>query len=224
MKLFSFIKYLFKSGIVILFLLLGLFAEANTEHADDIEIWTLVGAQTQWKNVEFSLINANFFTTDGGWFLNFTQIGFDFITEKAISFGVAYKQQYVQFPNLIRTEYRPILHGYYTKQIGGFELSDRNRLEFRIIEGKMFNCYRNRIRMEYNVRDKFTPYVSTASFFYFDEFRYSRQRTTLGAVIPIKSLHLNIFGIHQVECLFPKTDIETWCTSFILGTSLSYSF
>ena len=223
-KLFSFIKYLFKSGIIILFLLLGLFAKANTERADDVEIWTFVGAETQWKRVEFSLTSANFFTTEGGWFLNFTQVGFDFISEKAISFGVAYKQEYVQFPNVMRTEYRPMLHGYYNKQFGNFELSDRNRLEFRIIEGKMFNRYRNRIQLEYNVKDKLIPYVSTAAFFYFDELRFSRQRTTLGAIVPIKSVALNIFGVHQVDRLPPELDIETWYNRFILGTSLSYSF
>jgi hypothetical protein len=220
----SFKKYLYKTRSIILFLLLGLFVGANTEQAEDLEIWTFVGAETQWKNVEFSLTNANFFATEGGWFLNFTQVGFDFISERAISFGVAYKQEYVQFPNVMRTEYRPMLHGYYTKELGNFELSDRNRLEFRIIDGKMFNRYRNRIQLEYNVRDKLFPYVSTAVFFYFDEFRYSRQRTALGVVVPIKSLALNVFGVHQVDRLSPELDIETWYNRFILGTSLSYSF
>lgn len=224
----SFKKYLCKTGSIFLFLLLSICASANTETADDIEIWTSVGAETQWKRVGFSLSNANFFYGQDGWFLNFTQINIDFISNSAVSFGIAYKQEYVKLPANIRTdlrtEYRPMLHGYYTKQLGNFELSDRNRLEFRIIEGKMFNRYRNRIQLEYNYKNKLFPYISTAAFFYFDEFRYSRQRTTLGAVVPIKSLALNVFGVHQVDRLSPVLDIETWYNRFVLGTSLSYSF
>lgn len=224
MNLFSFKRHLYKTVSVIVFILLGLFAKANTEQAEDIEVWTFVGVNTEWKKVEFSIAYANFFKPEQGRFLYFTQVGFDFISEKAISFGVAYKQEYVELEGFKRTEYRPMLHGYYTKQFGNFELSDRNRLEFRIIDGEMFNRYRNRIQLEYNVRDKLIPYVSTAAFFYFDEFRYSRQRTTLGAVVLIKSVALNVFGVHQVDRILPELDIETWYNRFILGTSLSYSF
>lgn len=223
MNLFSFIKHLFKKAGLILLLLL-LLLNSRAEKADDIEIWTFVGAETQWKKVEFSLTNANFFTGEGGWFLNFTQVSFDFISQRDINFGVAYKQEYVKFPTFTRAEYRPMLHAYYSKQLGDLEISDRNRLEIRIFEDDVFNRYRNRIQLEYNVNNKIIPYISTEAFFYFDKVRYTRQRSTLGAIVPIKSLGINVFGVHQTDRLFANTEFESWYNRFILGTSLSYSF
>lgn len=199
----------------------GLFLYGNNKiFAEDYEVWTFVGAETEWKNVEFSLTSANFFVPEGGWFLNFTQVSFDFISKNNFSLGLAYKQEYVKFPNQMRTESRPMVHLFYNKEWGNFEFRDRNRLEFRIIEGKLINRYRNQLLLSYNKLKYLTPYISTELFFYFNPVNYVRQRTALGLNVPIKSVNLNLFAGHQINEGLPTI----WLKKYILGTSLSYSF
>jgi len=185
-----------------------------------MEIWTFVGARTEWKKVEFTLQNANFFQAEGGWFLDFTQASFEMKANKSFKLGFAYKQEYVKLMDIRRVEYRPMLHLYYSKKFGSFELRDRNRLEFRFFETGMVKRYRNQIMLSYKKFEKIIPYAYTEFFVYLDQFEYLRQRTALGFNVPIKSINLNVFGAHQSD----KISSEYWYKKFMLGTSLIYRF
>ena len=134
-KLVRFLLIIFFSGVFIL--------TAHHYHADEFEVWTFAGAETGLKRMELSFHNANFFAEQGGYFLNHTQISLDFLSKRSINFGIGYKQEYVKFPEYWRTEYRPMLHMYYTKMIGSFEFRDRSRWEFRFMDGELINRYRN---------------------------------------------------------------------------------
>ena len=208
------IVILFVTGILIL---KPAFA---AKHESEVEAWTFVGGNTKFSDFHFFFHSANFLRSDGVYFLNHTQLTLDYLTGKSIFFGIGYKQEYVKFPSYWRAEYRPMLHLYFEKKIGSFVFRDRSRWEFRIIDKELINRYRNQLQLQYKEFNKFTPYISTEFSFYFDEFNYSRQRTIIGALIPIQSFHLNVFLGHQLN----EDVLYEWRTKFILGTSLSYSF
>lgn len=220
MKSISLFKYCGKRIILVPFIVAILSVSSSKLYGNNFEIWTFVGAHTEWKKVEFTLQNANFFRTDGGWFLDFTQASFDFKTKRGINFGIAYKQEYIKILGFRRVEYRPMLHLYYSKIWGDFTLLDRNRLEFRFFETGMVNRYRNQIKLKYHKFEKIIPYVSTEFFFYFDKLKYVRQRTALGMNIPFKSLNVNVFGALELDKIQPGY----WYKKYLVGTSLNYSF
>ena len=210
-------------GLIKLFLLTtGLFLVVFSSRATDVELWTFVGGKTKIKNMDLSFHSANFFGHNFGWFLNHTQISLDFPSKSNFSFGVGYKQEYVdlQITEKWRAEYRPMLHLYYKKRWGYFSFRDRNRWEFRFMNGKLINRYRNQIQFTYHKFDNFKPYFSTEFSFYFNELGYSRQRTILGSEIPIKNLTLNLFFGHQVDEYF----LGHWFNKFMVGTAVSYTF
>ncbi len=220
MRSLSVLKYSAQRFIRLNILLLLLLAGNAKLYANSFEIWTFVGAGTEWENMSFYLGSANFFYAGGGWFLNHTQVSFNFATKKAVSYGLAYKQEYVKILKKTRKEYRPMLHLYYSKCFGHFEFKDRNRMEFRIFNSGTICRYRKRLSLHYTKINFIKPYVSTESFFYFNEINFARQRTVLGVEVPIRSLRLNVFGGHQTD----KITTGYWHHRFMAGTSLSYSF
>jgi hypothetical protein len=88
------------------------------------------------------------------------------------------------------------------------------------MNGKLINRYRNQLLFTYDKFNSFTPYFTTEFSFYFNELGYSRQRTTVGAQVPIKNLNLNVFFGHQVDEVIP----EYWYNKFMVGTGLIYRF
>lgn len=212
--------YIFKKPILftVSFILLVILSTK----AEEVESWTFVGAETKIKNTELSFHSANFFGHGFGWFLNHTQISLDFPSKHSFSFGIGYKQEYVdlQIRDKWRAEYRPMLHLFYEKKWGEFYFRDRNRWEFRFINGELINRYRNQVLLAYEKFNAFTPYLSTEFSFYFNELGYSRQRSIIGAEIPIKNVNLNLFFGHQIDEVIP----EHWYNKFMVGTGLIYSF
>ena len=190
--------------------------------ATDFENWTFVGGATKIGNMHFFFHSANFFRQGSDYFLNHTQMTLDFPSKSNFSFGIGYKQEYVEFEGRSnwRAEYRPMLHLYYTKEWGFLELRDRSRWEFRFIDGELINRYRNQVQLAFTKFKRITPYLSTEFSFYFNKLEYTRQRTILGAEIPIKSINLNLFVGHQINEDLP----EIWTHKIMLGTGLNYSF
>lgn len=202
--------------LIFIFIVLGF--PGNLKGAD-VEVWTFAGFEKEWKNANLSFQNANFFTDQPSWYLNNTQITFDLQTIKNVYFGVGYKQEYVKLTDRMRKEYRPMLRLLYQKSMGDFTFVERNTLEFRYIENEWINRYRNQLMLLYKKQKNFTPYISTEFFFKVRNFGYSRQRTLLGAFIPIKKISLNLFVAHQISELQPR-----WSEKIMLGTGLNYNF
>lgn len=197
-----------------------IFSAARSD-ASDFENWTFAGGQTKIKNMNFFFHSANFFREGSDYFLNHTQLTLDFPSQKAISLGIGYKQEYVDFSTRWRAEYRPMIHLYYNKSWGDFRFRDRSRWEFRFIDGELINRYRNQMQLMYSKFKVFTPYVSTEFSFYFDELGYSRQRNIVGSFIHvIDNVNLNLFFGHQLNEDIPGL----WTTKFMLGTGVSYKF
>ena len=194
---------------------------AGTSHAADFETWTFAGGQTKIRNMNFYFHSANFFRDGSDYFLNHTQLSLDFSSKRSISFGVGYKQEYVEFTDRWRAEYRPMLLMYYKKRWGDLSFRNRSRWEFRIIDGELINRYRNQLQLTYDKCKAFTPYVSTEFSFYFDELGYSRQRNIVGSFFHvIQNADINLFFGHQLNEDLPGL----WTTKFILGTGISYKF
>ena len=186
----------------------------------EVENWTFLGGETAIGKLGFSFHNANFFSHQNGYFLNHTQLSLDFPSKSNFYLGIGYKQEYVQFPTYWRAEYRPMLHLYYKKQWGNLNFRDRSRWEFRFMDGQLINRYRNQVQLAFTKFENIKPYFSTEFSFYFNKLNYTRQRTILGAEIPIKKVSLNLFLGHQINEDFP----EIWNTKIMLGTGASYSF
>ncbi len=218
MRIFQFTR--FKITRSLLFFTVILFLIINTLKAGGYEIWTFAGAETHWRNMGISLRSANFFLQDGNWYLNHTDLSINFPSKNNFSLGLGYKQEYVKFPDRIRAEYRPMINLFYTRNWGHFQFKDRNRWEFRFMDGEFINRYRNQVLFTYNKNKSFIPYFSTESSFYFNKLDYTRQRTIIGANIPIKSLTLNPFLGYELN----KGLSGVWTHKMMPGASLIYNF
>ncbi len=192
----------------------------NVSKAADFEIWTFVGCQAKLKPVNISFHSANFFRDGSGYYLNHTQLTIDFVSKRNVSFGIGYKQEYVDFTSHWRAESRPMLHLYYNKSFKNFSFRDRNRWEFRFIDGDLIHRYRNQMQLAITRFDKITPYFSTEFSFYFNKLVYTRQRTILGTEIPINNIKLDLFLGHQINEDFPGF----WANKFMMGTGFKYIF
>jgi len=209
--MYKLVKSLFFVATIVVLVFTGKIAKAT-----DFENWTFVGGKTKIMNMEFSFHSANFFNGESNYFLNHTQLSLDFPSKGSIYFGIGYKQEYVEFPGRIdwRREYRPMLHLFYEKNWGYINFRDRHRLEFRFMDGELINRYRNQVQLAFTKFRGITPYFSTEFSFYFNKLDYTRQRTILGAEIPIKSINLNLFVGHQINEDLP----EVWNNKIMMGT------
>ena len=71
---------------------------------------------------------------------------------------------------------------------GSFLLSDRNRVDFRWVDGGFTWRYRNRLRLERTIdigRFAITPYVQAEAFYTVDQGRWTRTRGAVGAEFAI---------------------------------------
>jgi hypothetical protein len=82
-----------------LFLVLS-FAFSKEVSAEKLrfEYKTFVGGQTTIGDGRLFFHNANFFRAKEGYFLNHTQLTYQFLKINKIDFWAGYKQEYVDFP------------------------------------------------------------------------------------------------------------------------------
>ena len=195
-----------------------MFVGRNSKAAD-FENWTFVGGETKWKNTELSFHNANFFRSQQSWFLNHTQVTVDFATHRKFFLGLGYKQEYVDFEERWRREYRPFIRGFYRNEFSLFQFINKNQWEWRFMDGDIIQRYRNMVMLRYQRMKRVTPFVMTEAFFYVKHFNYYRQRFFMGAAIPFKNIEVELFlGYEYTETL------GTWNKKMMLGTGVSYAF
>lgn len=202
-------------GIVFIF-----FLHPKSTIAGDFDVRTFTGAQTKIKNIDLFLHSANFFRAKDNWFLNHTQISLYFPSKNHFNLGVGYKQEYVEFSEKWRKEYRPFVQLYYTKQFGDFEFRDRNMWEFRILEGQLINRYRNQLQLGFRRINHLLPYLSTELSWFIDPMDFSRLRTLVGVLFFLKHVNLNLFWGHELN----ENSPGLWSSKLMLGTAFSYRF
>ncbi len=86
----------------------------------------------------------------------------------------------------VQHEYRTWLEGTVRAPVGaGFSLSDRNRLEWRVLNGVLSERYRDYIRLDHAVH-KVTPYVAWEIIYDTRFHEWNQQREYVGARIPVR--------------------------------------
>lgn len=190
--------------------------------AGNLETWTFIGGSTHIRNTRLKFQSANFFRNGADYFLNHSEVTLDFAGRHPWFYGIGYKQEYVEIPGVKkwRAEYRPMLHLYYQKSFGNWVFRDRNRWEFRIMNGELTNRYRNQAQFTYNKFSRIHPYLSTELSLYISPLDYSRQRSLIGVEFPIHPLTINIFLGHQIDNFLTGNPDK----KYMLGIAAGYQF
>ncbi len=132
-------------------------------------------------------------------------VGFNFTLNKYLSLSPAYRYGSAQPPGRPHArEHRFFLD--FTARVPltkGFVLSDRNRIEFRRINGIESHRYRNKLQLErsFSIGDrKLTPYLSD-EVFYDDRFHiWNRNRIYAGVRVPLNQhLSLDPYFLEQFD-------------------------
>lgn len=102
-------------------------------------------------------------------------------------------------------EHRIVIEQHFRKMLKGeILLSDRNREDFRFVNGDFSFRYRNRVTLEreFIIKDRaLTPYAS-GEIFYDTRFNvWNRNRYAVGVVVPIRRRYA------ALKMLFPKRDV-----------------
>lgn len=107
-------------------------------------------------------------------------------------------------------------------KMGDFQFSDRNRIAYRIVDGKEKWRYRNRIKLGKTVSMKnieITPFASNEFFYDFDQNKYNQNRAAAGFSKKItKNAGLEIYYMYQ-----SIKSGENWHGVNIIGTTISFS-
>lgn len=138
--------------------------------------------------------------------------------------GLNYRQIYEKKGDTWGEENRPHLNATFTFRWLGLEFQDRNRLEYRVREGKDDVArYRNRLRLRFPVKWthlKIQPYVADEIFIDFDQGELNRNRLYLGAAGNlVKPLKLDLYYLWQ-----SSESSGTWLDCHIIGSKLKAAF
>ncbi len=93
-----------------------------------------------------------------------------------------------------KNEYRPNLSITFKSQLDNFNLSDRNRMEYRIMEDKKIPRYRNKLTIEFPIEEiKLTPNLAYEVFYDFNAKKFNKYRFYFGAAHKTsKSLQISL--------------------------------
>ena len=107
--------------------------------------------------------------------------------------------------------------------LAGFKFSDRNRFEYRIVNGKPKNRYRNNLKISRSVKmgkNEWIPFIGNELFYDFKASEYNQNRFSVGIGKNLsKNLALEIYLMSKMD----KTGRD-WKNSDIVGTNLQVSF
>ena len=108
--------------------------------------------------------------------------------------------------------------------IFGLDMSDRNRFDYRSIEGEEKWRYRNRIKIgkDLSVSDfEFSPYIYQEFFYDFKKDEYNQNRAGIGVVKQLTdTVSLDVY--YQLRN--DKDSDGHWSNKHIIGTTLAFSF
>lgn len=135
-----------------------------------------------------------------------------------------YRQTFQQASNTFKPEQQPFIHLTGKWTIQGWELSDRNRVEYRDKSGKPNSVrYRNQIKLKFPIswtQWKIRPYTSEEIFIESEGEGLNRNRLRAGLEAKLWE-HLQ----GDVYFLWQTTDTnDDWIDNYILGSKLKFSF
>lgn len=159
----------------------------------------------------------------GAFYYNHTDAGISYLLNEYFGLTVNYRQIFQKKNNKWNPEYRPHINGTVKAKRNDLVFKDRNRLEYRIIEGDG-NSWRYRNKLSVDLPFKWTklniqPYIADEIFYNFDENRLSRNRVCAGFKMHfLKNLKGEIYYMYQ------STKSSEWNGYNILGTRLKLVF
>mgnify|MGYP003455803217 FL=1 len=210
----------YKGITYILFFLLIDFVNVEYIVGQETDMRFVIGAQAEWKRMDIGLYNMNFFTVDGIWFQNNTRFAVDFKSNNNFRFGTGYQYEYKELGEKIQRENRVMLFLHYLKKWNNWELKDLSTMEFRFINGALYNRYRNQLGLYYTHWHIAHPFILTEAFINVDRMQYIRQRTTIGARLPVDNLTFTLFGFHETTRILE----QKWVNHFSFGIVGVYKF
>lgn len=210
----------------LLTLFIILLCSANSVHAqDDWQMWNKIGFKKKLNDkidfkhyVEFktkddisTLINVD------------TAQGFNFHLHKHIDIGMYYMFNQENKGDRWIHEHRARSEMTFKTKLGDFKVSDRNRYEFRNVDGTTKDRYRNQVKISRSAtifNQEITPYVSQEIFYDLTKEMYNKNRVVIGFVKKIsKKVSADIYFMIEND----KTG-DNWKGTNIIGTALNVTF
>jgi hypothetical protein len=213
----------------LLFVLLALpkfgFSELNGE--GDWQYWSAVSVEGQLTPKARVEIEEEFRFGDdiGDYYRAHTQILFGYKVLDWLEIAPGFREIFEEKSDVFKPEHRPQIDitGKWSLA-GGWELSDRNRVEYRDKSGKPNSVrYRNQIKLKFPIswtQWKIRPYAAEEIFIESEGEGFNRNRVTAGLEAKILE-HLKA----DLYFLWQATDSnDDWINNYILGSKLKFTF
>lgn len=139
--------------------------------------------------------------------------------------GAGYRHIYQKDKDKWKYECRPGLSGTFKMRLLGLDISNRNKLEYRLREGKDDNWrYRNRTMVKFPVkidRFEFKPYVADEIYLDLSD-RAGMKRNRIYSGIEFKILEPLVLDVYYL--LESDKGRKKWIDTNVLGTKLKFIF
>jgi hypothetical protein len=195
------------------------------------EFWTLTAVNTKLtKDLQAQLQKELRFKA-GEMIYHDTGITFSQRINKQVSAGIGYRQAATKNRDDWEIEDRVYLTGTFRFNLKNFNITNRNRLEYRMYETGEQNTfrYRSRIRLSHPIESKINldPFIANEVFFDLKpghQSRFNRNRFYVGiSAEPIKNFDIDLYYLNQASLSIRKP-VETWSDKNILGLNMRYRF
>ena len=181
--------------------------------AQQPELRSILGFQTEWKGMDLGLFNMNFFSSEEKWFQNNTRLTADFKSNNNFRFGLGYQYEYLELKNRIQHENRPMLFLHYLKKWDNWDLGSLSTMEFRFIDGILQNRYKNELGFHFTQWDIAQPFILTMASINIDKMQYAGQRTTVAVKVPIDTFNLIFFSFYEIS----RRSQSMWNSKLAIG-------
>jgi hypothetical protein len=204
-----------------LLMILYLAASMSSIAFGDYDIRNTFGAEGSIQTAKLAFEQELQFDDDGHHY-HHADITLSHKVVKWLSLGAGYRQIYELKEEEWKLEKRPGLIASLSHKLGGFSISDKNKLEIRIREGKDTAWrYRSKLSLTppLKVTDlKISPYLVDEIFI--DEDGLSRNRLSAGVKLsPMGQLECELFGMIQSD-----SKDDEWANTSVLGTKVKAKF
>lgn len=192
----------------------------------DFQVWHTENQEARvCKDTTLALEEEFRFGDDASeFFYHHYDAGLLYDVNKNLSLGVNYRQVYELKGDKFKGEERPHISAILKGDLGGFQLDDRNRLEYRHFNYQSdFWRYRNKFTARFPwkfTKFKIQPYLADEIFVDFKETDFSRNRFYSGLGFNLtKNIKADVYYLLQVNKSSGK-----WTKANVLGTKLKVVF
>jgi hypothetical protein len=216
---------------VLLFLFLKTAFSSAMANENNWEFWNTNCINTRLSEKLRVQMQKQFRFRSGELIYHDTDLTFYHRFSSKFSAGVGYRQGASKKGDDWEIEDRLALSGTFRIKLKEFNLTNRNKLEYRMFEPGEKNSYRyrTRIRLSYPIESKIKLDPFIANEFFFDlkprqQSRFNRNRFYLGvSAEPIKNFDVDVFYLNQ-NSLSTANSTEKWSDKNIMGLNMRYRF